>query len=85
MIEINMLEAKTNLTKLIKLLETKQEDEIIICRNGEPCAKLISYNKQLNKRIVGRFEGKYKEIDWEAFDKMDNEIVKDIYSSEVIF
>lgn len=78
MIEINILEAKTNLTKLIRLLETKQEDEIVICRHGQPCAKLVYYSKNELKRIVGRFEGKYPSLGISDFNKMDDEVLEDI-------
>ena len=80
MTQLNMLEAKTNLTKLIRLLETKQEDEIIICRNGEPCAKLVYYEKKKNKRQLGRCNGKYNLPTWEEWKQMDEEILKDIES-----
>lgn len=81
MTEINMLEAKTNLTRLIRMLETKQEDAIIICRHGKPCAKLEFFDNKAKRRIVGRFEGKCPPLDYDLLDKMDDEIVDDIYSS----
>lgn len=78
MIEINILEAKENFSKLMMLLETKLEDEILICRNGIPYAKLSYYGNQNSKRVIGKFEGKYPEIDWDEFNKMDDEIIKSI-------
>ena len=33
---VNMLEAKTHLSKLVDSLESGQETEIIIARNGRP-------------------------------------------------
>lgn len=78
MTEINMLEAKTNLTKLVRMLETNQEDEFIICRNGEPCAKLVFYEKKKTKRKVGMYDGLYKLPTWEEWKQMDEEIIKDI-------
>ena len=60
MTQVNMLEAKTNLTKLIRLLETRQEDEILIARNGQPVAKLTLYDaSESSKRELGKFNGKY--------------------------
>ena len=38
---VNMLEAKTSLTKLVKLLENKEEDEVLICRSGVPVARIM--------------------------------------------
>jgi len=53
---VNIHEAKTNLSKLISLLE-KGED-IIIARAGTPVAKLISYKK--SERVPNRLKGKIK-------------------------
>ena len=75
---VNMLEAKTNLTKLIKLLENKEEDEIIIARNNIPVAKLVFYEKQVNKRI-GLTEGKYKSLRLQDFNSLNEEIEKEFY------
>ena len=44
MTEINMLEAKTNMTKM-KKSESKQE-KIVISRNGKPCEKLVDFEKK---------------------------------------
>ena len=76
--QFNMLEAKTNFSKLIKLLETKQEDEIIIAKDNVPVAKIVLYEKSLNKRI-GLTKGKYKPLNMELFDSLDNEIEKEFY------
>ncbi len=78
MIQVNMLEAKTNLTKLVKLLETKQEDEVLICRNGLPVAKIIKFEKQAGKRI-GIAKGKHKPLDLDEFNSMNEEIEKEFY------
>ena len=40
MLQVNILEAKTEFSKLIRLLESKKEDYITIARNGKPVAKL---------------------------------------------
>jgi antitoxin (DNA-binding transcriptional repressor) of toxin-antitoxin stability system len=37
---VNMFEAKTDLSKLVKKLEDKEEDLIVICRAGKPVAHL---------------------------------------------
>ena len=34
MTQVNMLEAKTDLSKLVRMLETKEEDVIYLARNG---------------------------------------------------
>lgn len=78
MTQLNMLEAKTNLTKLVRMLETNQEDEFIICRNGEPCAKLVFYERPKKKRVLGRCNGKYKLPTDEEWDQMHEEFLEDI-------
>lgn len=40
MCQVNILEAKTNFSKLITLLENKEEDEIIICKSNKPVARI---------------------------------------------
>jgi len=37
---VNMLEAKSTLSRLVEAVETGQETEIIIARNGKPAARL---------------------------------------------
>ena len=66
---VNMHEAKTNLSKLIMLLE-KGED-IIIAKAGNPIAKLVSYVPS-RKRIPNRLKGKVKFHD--DFNSADDEI-----------
>ncbi len=45
MIIVNMLEAKSNLSRLVESLESGAEDEIIIARNGKPAARLVPIAK----------------------------------------
>ena len=50
--QVNILEAKTELSKLIRLIETGKEDQIIIARYGKPVAKMTVYNDTpVSKRI----------------------------------
>ncbi len=39
---INMLQAKTSLSRLVEAVELGQEREIVIARNGRPVAKLVA-------------------------------------------
>lgn len=41
---VNMLEAKSSLSRLVEALEQGEEHEIIIARNGRPAAKLVPLN-----------------------------------------
>ena len=39
--QVNMFEAKSTLSKLVDLVESGQEREIVIARNGRPAARLV--------------------------------------------
>jgi len=41
MTTVNMLEAKSNLSRLVEAVESGAEREIIIARNGKPAAMLV--------------------------------------------
>lgn len=59
MTQINMLQAKSDLSKLIVMLENKEEDQILIARNGVPVATLSLYNPPKQKVEIGKYNGKY--------------------------
>ena len=45
MTTVNMLDAKTNLSRLVEAIESGAEQEIIIARNGKPAARLVPIAK----------------------------------------
>ena len=50
--QVNVLEAKTNFSELIRMLETGEEKRIIIARYGKPVAELKLFDdKDVTKRI----------------------------------
>lgn len=56
---VNMLDAKTNLSRLVEAVESGDESEILIARNGKPVARLTAVKLDVSKRIgvaKGRFE-----------------------------
>ncbi len=70
MTQVNMLEAKTDLSKLVKLLETKQEDVIYLARNGTAVVQMTLIPKKTVGKRIGVAEGKFKVPDeFEAWDK----------------
>jgi prevent-host-death family protein len=72
---VNMLEAKTSLSKLVEAVESGAEEEIIIARNGKPAAKLVPLDAQPKKKIrLGLAVGKYPPLDYEAFQALDAEV-----------
>ena len=57
--QVNILEAKTNLSNLVRLIETGKEERIIIKRIGVAKGKLKSPDDldQYNDEIAGMFGG----------------------------
>ena len=53
----NVLEAKSNLSRLIEAVESGRESEIIIARNGKPAARLVPLGARPTGRRLGVAEG----------------------------
>jgi antitoxin (DNA-binding transcriptional repressor) of toxin-antitoxin stability system len=70
--QVNVLEAKTDFSKLLRLLETKRESAITIARNGKPVAIMTLYPEQPVSKRIGIAKGKFH--DPEDFDTYDDEI-----------
>jgi antitoxin (DNA-binding transcriptional repressor) of toxin-antitoxin stability system len=58
MLQVNMFQAKTELSKLISSLENEEFEYIVIARNGHPVAKLTLYDVS-SERVLGKFNGKF--------------------------
>lgn len=83
---VNMLEAKTNLSKLVEAVESGAEEEIIIARNGKPVARLVPIRQKadVSKRLglldhLGPFPG----MTLEEFNADDEEIARMFEESEI--
>ena len=70
--QVNILEAKTNLSNLVKLIETGKEDRIIIARYGKPVVKMVLYNDAPISKRIGVAKGKLKSP--EDLDQHNDEI-----------
>lgn len=57
---LNMLEAKTHLSRLVESLETGAEDEILIARHGRPVARLSRLEKVDPSRRIGIAKGQFE-------------------------
>ena len=73
MTQVNMLEAKTELSKLVRLLETRQEEVILIARNGTPVVEMKLARKQPSSRRIGIVKGRLRVP--EDFDAWDSDIL----------
>ncbi|MFN3766521.1 MAG: type II toxin-antitoxin system Phd/YefM family antitoxin [Aliihoeflea sp.] len=80
---VNMLEAKTSLSRLVEAVESGVESEIIIARNGKPAAKLVPLGAPGTKTIrFGHAKGKYPSLDYEAFQALDAEVEAMFFGGE---
>jgi prevent-host-death family protein len=59
MTTINMLEAKSTLSKLVDLVESGQQSEIIIARNGRPAARLVPLRSAATGQRLGLAKGRF--------------------------
>ena len=63
---VNVHEAKTHLSRLLKRAE--KGEEIVIARAGKPVAKLVKVQQRPRKRVFGQDRGKIK-MDMDEFDR----------------
>jgi len=55
----NMLDAKSNLSRLVESVETGAEAEIVIARNGRPAARLVAIKSTPVGKRIGVAKGKF--------------------------
>ncbi len=72
MCQVNMLEAKTGLSKLVKALETVKENIVYIARNGHPVVQMTLIPKTDVGKRIGIAKGKFTVPD--DFDEWDDEV-----------
>ena len=75
MCKIDILEAKTNFSKIIGILERKEESEVIVARAGKPVVKIVLYEDPIDvSKRIGVAEDKF--VIPEDFDEPDDEIAR---------
>lgn len=74
---VNIHETKTNLSKLLQLVG--QGEDVVICRAGQPVARLVAYVETPKPRVLGTLEGKI----WIAddFDEPEQEFIDAFWES----
>ncbi len=72
--QVSVLEAKTNLSNLVKLVESGKEDQIIIARYGKPVVKMVICNETPVSKRIGIAKGKFMAPD--DLDKYNDEIAE---------
>jgi len=60
MTSVNMLQAKSSLSRLVESIEQGKEQEIIIARNGRPAARLVPVDAPPAGQRIGVARGKFK-------------------------
>jgi prevent-host-death family protein len=55
----NMLEAKSNLSRLVEAVESGAETEVLIARNGRPVARLVAIQTSPVHKRIGIAKGKF--------------------------
>lgn len=72
---VNMLDAKSSLSRLVEAVESGAESEIIIARNGKPAARLVPVGEHPpRERRLGIADGMYPPMSLEDFDADNEEI-----------
>lgn len=72
MTQVNMLEAKSHLSKLVRDLEQYEEDTVYIARDGKPVVMMIRIPQKEASERFGIAEGVFTVPD--NFDSWDEEI-----------
>ena len=70
--QVNVVEAKRDLSKLIRMLETKKTDAIMISRHGKPVVKITYIEETPVSKRIGVAKGKFKAPD--DFDATNDEV-----------
>jgi antitoxin (DNA-binding transcriptional repressor) of toxin-antitoxin stability system len=60
---VNMLQAKSSLSRLVEAIEQGEEREIIIARNGRPAAKLVAIESVVPSLRIGVAKGVFEVSD----------------------
>ena len=71
---VNMLQAKSSLSRLVEAIEQGREREIIIARNGRPVAKLVPMETVSASRRIGVTKGKFDVPD--TIDAHNDEVAR---------
>lgn len=71
---VNMLQAKSSLSRLVEAIEQGQEREIVIARNGRPVAKLVPMDTVPAGKRIGVAKGEFEVPD--TLDAHNEEIAR---------
>jgi antitoxin (DNA-binding transcriptional repressor) of toxin-antitoxin stability system len=78
---VNMLEAKSSLSRLVEVIELGQEREIVIARNGRPAARLVPIVTSPAEKRLGVAKGVFLVPD--DIDAHNDEVAKLFVSGSI--
>lgn len=78
MLQVNVHQAKTHLSRLIDEIANGTEKEIVIAKSGKPKAKLVPFNDKPVKRLRGLMKGRIK-ISKNFEDPLPDGIIQSFY------
>lgn len=77
---VNMLQAKSSLSRLVEAIELGEEREIVIARNGRPVAKLVPVDAVSAGQRIGVAKGKFEVPD--SIDVHNDEVARLLMGGE---
>lgn len=77
--QVNLKQAKSQLSKLVELVA--QGEEVVICKSGRPCARLVPYQSNQDRRKLGAWKGKV----WMASDFDDDPKIIELFEGSSVF
>ena len=72
--QVNILEAKTDFSRLVRLIESGQEESIVVSRYGKPVVKMTLYDDIPVENRIGIAQGKLQYPD--DIDEFNDEIAE---------
>jgi antitoxin (DNA-binding transcriptional repressor) of toxin-antitoxin stability system len=71
---VNMLQAKSSLSRLVETIEQGREREIVIARNGRPAAKLVPLDTAPAAKRIGIAKGQFEVPD--TIDAHNEDVIR---------
>lgn len=78
--DVNIAEAKSDLSNLVRMVESGREDTIWICRYNKRVAKIVSCREKPVSNRIGIAKGKLKSP--ETLD-MDNSRIEELFGGNL--
>ena len=60
MVKVNMHTAKTQLSQYVAMVESGQEDRVVLMRGNKPAAQISPYTEQVHPFTLGLLAGQFE-------------------------